>query len=127
MRASWILKIVAVSIVTLFVAANGFCVEVSIGPEEVMLKTKEARKPAFFPHHVHQDMFSCNKCHHVNKGVMVIDDCDKCHNLDISNPDVNSFKKAAHKLCKDCHKAINKEEGREAPVKCSGCHPRKKE
>jgi predicted CXXCH cytochrome family protein len=110
----------------LFFAGNAFGVEVSIGPADIILQTESARKPADFPHRQHQESYGCTVCHHAKGDIMVIDKCAKCHNLDISNPDVNSFKKAAHKLCKDCHKTVNKEEGGDAPIKCSGCHIKKK-
>ena len=46
-------------------------------------------------------------------------ECVACHNKeDMSDPKLNSFKLAAHGLCKECHKK-NKDT---APTKCSGCH-----
>ncbi len=92
---------------------------------EMRLQTETARKPADFPHRQHQQKYSCTVCHHANDEVMVIKKCASCHTLDISNPNVNSYKKASHKLCKDCHKAVNSAEGKDAPIKCSGCHMKK--
>ena len=109
----------------LLIAVNGFAVEVSIGPAEILLQTEAARKPAHFAHRQHQEAYSCTACHHAREEIMVIDKCANCHNKNISNPDVNSYKKAAHKLCKDCHKKVNAAEGKEAPIKCSGCHTKK--
>jgi hypothetical protein len=110
--------------VSLFIGGSAFGVEVSIGPAEIVLQTEAARKPADFPHRQHQEAYSCTACHHAKDEVMVIDKCANCHTKDINNADVNSYKKAAHKLCKDCHKKVNSE-GMDAPIKCSGCHAKK--
>jgi len=118
-------KIVIISLVLFILPGNAFGVEVSIGPAEITLQTESARKPADFPHRLHQDTYSCTVCHHAKDEIMVIEKCASCHTPDINNPDVNSYKKAAHKLCKDCHKAVNREEGKDAPIKCSGCHTKK--
>ena len=124
MRVARGLKLIIMGLMALFIAGNAYGVEVSIGPADIILQTETARKPADFPHRQHQDSYACTACHHPKDGVMVIDKCVGCHTKEISNPDVNSYKKAAHKLCKDCHKEVNKE-GSEAPIKCSGCHPKK--
>ena len=124
MRGTWGLKIIVMGFAALFIAGNALGTEVSIGPAEITLQTEEARKPADFPHRQHQEAYSCTACHHAKDEIMVIGKCASCHTKDISNADLNSFKKAAHKLCKDCHKKVN-EEGRDAPIKCSGCHAKK--
>lgn len=118
-------KIIVIGLASFIFAGNALGVEVSIGPAEITLQTESARKPADFPHRQHQEAYSCTFCHHAKDEIMVIDKCSTCHTPDISNPDVNSFKKAAHKLCKDCHKKVNSEEGTDAPIKCSGCHSKK--
>jgi predicted CXXCH cytochrome family protein len=118
------LKLTVIGLAVLFFTGNAFGVEVSIGPADITLQTEAARKPADFPHRQHQDSYACTACHHAKDEVMVIGKCAGCHTKEMSNPDVNSYKKAAHKLCKDCHKEVNKE-GSEAPIKCSGCHPKK--
>jgi len=124
MRITLLSKTVLFCIAILIIAGGAMAVEVSIGPADMTLQTEAARKPARFPHRDHQDMFGCTTCHHAKDEVMTIDKCASCHTKDISNADVNSYKKAAHKLCKDCHKEVNKE-GKAAPIKCSGCHPKK--
>ena len=101
------------------------------GPEEMILKTAASKKPAKFPHGTHQKAFACGECHHAktDDGMqfpyvekMEIKKCVTCHNKDdMSNPKLNSFKLAAHGLCKECHKQ-NKDS---APTKCSGCHVKK--
>ena len=98
------------------------------GPEEMVLQTAAAKKPAKFPHKKHQEAFECGECHHSisDDGVkfpyvdgMEIKKCVTCHNKDkMSNPKANDFKLVAHGLCKECHKK-NKDS---APTKCSGCH-----
>jgi hypothetical protein len=117
-------KAIVIIFVLLVMAGMVFAVEVSIGPADIVLQTAEARKPADFPHRQHQEAYSCSVCHHAKDEIMVIGKCAQCHTTDIGNADVNSFKKAAHKLCKDCHKRVN-EEGMDAPIKCSGCHAKK--
>lgn len=124
MRLTMLNKIVLLCVAALVIAGSAIAVEVNIGPADITLQTEAARKPATFPHRDHQDMFACTACHHAKEEVMTIDKCAGCHTKDISNADVNSYKKAAHKLCKDCHKEVNKE-GKAAPIKCSGCHPKK--
>ena len=124
MRITMLSKIVLLCIAALVIAGSAIAVEVSIGPADITLQTEAARKPATFPHRDHQEMFACTACHHAKDEVMTIDKCAGCHTKDISNADVNSYKKAAHKLCKDCHKEVNKA-GKAAPIKCSGCHPKK--
>ncbi len=118
------LKLIVMGLAVLFIAGNAFGVEVSIGPADITLQTEAARKPADFPHRQHQDSYACTACYHAKDEVMVIDKCASCHTKEIANANVNSYKKAAHKLCKDCHKTVNKE-GSEAPIKCSGCHTKK--
>jgi len=124
MKVVWGVIVVAIGFVSLFGAGSAFGVEVSIGPADITLQTESARKPADFPHRQHQDAYSCTACHHAKDGIMIIDKCANCHNVDISNADVNSYKKAAHKMCKDCHKKVN-DAGMDAPIKCSGCHTKK--
>jgi predicted CXXCH cytochrome family protein len=118
------LKLIIMGLAALFIAGNAFGVEVSIGPADIILQTEAKRKPADFPLRQHQDSYACTVCHHAKDEIMVIDKCASCHTKEISNADVNSYKKAAHKLCKDCHKVVNKE-GSESPIKCSGCHVKK--
>jgi hypothetical protein len=124
MRIVWGVKALVIVFVSLFIVAGAFGVEVSIGPGDMILQTEEARKPADFPHRQHQEAYACTICHHAKDDMVVIDECANCHTKDIGNADVNSYKKAAHKLCKDCHKRVNVE-GMDAPIKCSGCHAKK--
>jgi hypothetical protein len=98
------------------------------GPESMELKSPAGNKPARFPHKKHQENFACQECHHAKTDDsikspylegMEIKKCITCHNKDeMNNPMLNSFKLAAHGLCKECHKQ-NKDS---APTKCSGCH-----
>jgi predicted CXXCH cytochrome family protein len=123
-RFAWSFIAIIIVFLSLVITGDVFALEVSIGPAEIVLQTAEARKPADFPHRQHQEAYSCTYCHHAKDEIMVIDKCEACHTKDISNTDVNSYKKAAHKLCKDCHKRVN-DEGMDAPIKCSGCHAKK--
>ena len=93
-----LLQIVAISLLLHVYAGDALGVEVSIGPAEITLQTESAKKPADFPHRQHQEAYSCTVCHHAKDEIMVIDKCAGCHTPDISNPEVNSYKKAAHKL-----------------------------
>ncbi|MGB5883527.1 MAG: cytochrome c3 family protein, partial [Desulfobulbales bacterium] len=98
------------------------------GPEIMELKSPAGNKAARFPHKKHQDSFACKECHHTRAEDSVqspyvegmqIKKCIGCHNADdMSNPQLNSFKLAAHGLCKECHK----QNRNAAPTKCSGCH-----
>ena len=124
MRVARRLPGIAAVFIVLVLAGNASGVEVSTGPADITLQTGSARKPADFPHRRHQESFSCTACHHAKDGIMVIDKCARCHDADISKAELNSYKKAAHILCKDCHKKVNSAGG-EAPIKCSGCHPKK--
>lgn len=124
MKFRWTIQAVITGFVVLTIAGIAFGVEVSIGPAEMTLQTESARKPADFPHRQHQDAYSCTACHHAMDGIMTIDKCANCHTRDIANAEVDTYKKAAHKLCKDCHKKVN-EAGSDAPIKCSGCHTKK--
>ena len=113
--------------------AVGVSFAVDKGAADMTLQTEAAKKPAVFPHAKHQEKNSCGTCHHYlgedKKPTPCGDDgeniakCESCHNSAFGNEALNSFKKVAHKLCKDCHKK-NKDAG--APTKCAGCHPKKK-
>lgn len=109
-----------------------------LGPEIIKLQTARKRKPALFPHRKHQEMWSCETCHHGKDSDgnqtpyavgMRIQHCVTCHNpTSMKNKKLNNFMLAAHTRCKGCHKKIVEEEGKTAgPIaKCSGCHIIKK-
>lgn len=124
MKVARVIKVIVCGFAMSFIAGNVFGVEVSIGPADITLQTESARKPADFPHRQHQELYSCTACHHAKNEIMVIDKCGSCHTQDMNNAEVNSFKKAAHVMCKDCHKKVN-DGGMDAPIKCSGCHAQK--
>ncbi len=106
------------------------------GPAEMTLQaTVDANKkpkPAVFPHAKHQEKLACGECHHTKgddgKQVaftdgMKIQKCETCHNKAAGMPKgLQTFKDAAHKNCKGCHK----ETGKKELTKCSNCHPKKK-
>lgn len=124
MKFGWWSILTVAGAVAYFIVGNASALEVSIGPADFILKTERARKPAQFPHRQHQETYCCTVCHHVKGETMVIEKCASCHTKDMNNANVNSFKKAAHMLCKECHKRVNLE-GRDAPTNCGGCHPRR--
>lgn len=111
--------------------ATGVSYAGNSGPEEIVIQTADAKKPAKFPHKKHQVMFKCEECHHTKdatgrKGPYVEGQerrCDACHNQDFPDKELNSLKAAGHGLCKECHKRMERE-GKNAPVRCAGCHPK---
>ena len=97
------------------------------GPEETVLKTAQAKKPAFFPHKKHQGKYPCGKCHHGKSASgtrvkytpeTVVYKCTTCHNSDMPNKELNSFKLAGHNLCRECHRKNQNI----TSAKCSTCH-----
>lgn len=113
---------VALSLAVGMSAALAFGVEVNIGPENITLQTEAARKPAVFPHRRHQEGIVCTACHHADGEMMTVEKCESCHNKDFDDGKLNGFKKVAHIRCKECHKAVNQDQGKAAPIKCTGCH-----
>ena len=104
-------------------AVAGVSVASNAGPAEMTL-SDTGKKPAHFPHKAHQDRSKCSECHHTDgtPGSYVAGKeakCSTCHNKKMANKKMDSFKKAAHKKCKGCHKAKG------APTKCGTCHPKK--
>lgn len=104
------------------------------GPADITLESTIDKgtkpKPAVFPHAKHQEKLKCADCHHagaVGKQTpyaegMKIEKCESCHNKAAGMPKgIETFKNAAHKNCKSCHK----ETGDKALTKCTACHPKK--
>lgn len=100
------------------------------GAADMVLKTEEGKKPATFPHKKHQDAYPCATCHHKSDdaGKQIpcgdedkIEKCATCHNSTKMTPEskLDSYKNAAHAMCKECHKKEAK-----GPTKCDGCHPK---
>lgn len=102
------------------VAVQAF--QVDIGAETIVM-SGQYDKPATFPHRRHQAWYGCSACHHVKDQSMTIDKCGACHEGAVKNSQVDSVRKAAHQLCKECH-SREREKGRPAPSSCSVCHPR---
>ena len=103
---------------------NGFAKshETDLGPAVITMKSATARKIAEFPHQGHQEMYVCMQCHHVDGRKMTTQKCDTCHNMDMENQILNNYKKAGHRMCRECHK-LAKKQGKAAPTNCSSCHP----
>jgi len=104
------------------------------GPSTIILKTAKAKKPATFPHALHQEKMPCATCHHGKnkdgKQRPLADNekkqkCVSCHNKSMENKKLNSLKKAGHARCKSCHKAMKKARQKTGPTKCTGCHIKK--
>jgi len=118
----------AIIICLILIGANSFSFAASTGPETMELKTAAGTKPARFSHNKHQKSFGCKECHHArtesNKQSpyvegMEVKKCTACHNAEaMDNAKLNSFKLAAHNLCKECHKKYKES----APTRCTGCH-----
>lgn len=110
-----------------------------LGPEVIKLQTARKRKPAMFPHRMHQEMWGCETCHHGKDeegnqtpytAGMKIQHCVTCHNpTSMKNKKLNNLMLASHARCKGCHKRIVEELGGQAgPIgKCRGCHIFEKE
>ena len=123
--------------IVLMIAAAAFVISVgagisvagNAGPADMVLKTSKGKKPATFPHKLHQDLMKCAECHHTaadgKKGPYVAGQeakCESCHDGSLPGK-VKDFKGAAHVNCKGCHKAgFN---GKKGPTKCTGCHVKK--
>lgn len=117
----------------------GISIAADKGPAEMTLQAEKDKakkpKPAVFPHAKHQEFAQCADCHHSAKdGKQVpyeegqeIGKCEDCHYKGATMPKgLDSFKGAAHKNCKDCHKqaAEEKPELAEKFAKCMPCHPK---
>jgi len=107
-------------------ANSGSSVEAS-GPEEVILKTAQARKPAYFPHRKHQERYPCGTCHHGRDAAgnlvkyspeTIIYECTACHNADMPNEELNDLQSIGHALCRECHRTHQDI----TSAKCTTCH-----
>ncbi|OGQ97157.1 MAG: hypothetical protein A2521_16250 [Deltaproteobacteria bacterium RIFOXYD12_FULL_57_12] len=122
-------KLLSRIVVTFFLSLMGvaitgavFAKDIDIGLETMTLKSDGATQAAIFPHRTHQKKIGCMDCHHLTGQTMTANSCDSCHNQEMKNEELNTYKKAAHVLCRGCHKEASKA-GKAVPVKCSGCHP----
>lgn len=117
------------------------------GPADITLQTAEAKKPAVFPHAIHQEAYDCSTCHHgmadgkkvPYKAGDTIAKCNSCHNSDVLagvsyTPEgekkalkLDTLKGAGHGRCLACHKAIKAQDpAKKALASCKTCHPKKK-
>jgi hypothetical protein len=97
------------------------------GPAEVIMKTSQGKKPAYFPHEKHQRKYTCGACHHGknSSGKLVkytsktiIEKCTACHDSSMPNKELNSYKLIGHELCRECHRKNQNI----TSAKCSTCH-----
>lgn len=127
-------KTIVVAVALVFGLAAGVGIAAANkGPEEITLKTAEAKKPAKFPHAKHQATLKCADCHH-SKGAdgkrvpyaegQAIGKCESCHNSSMANAELNNLKGVGHKLCKDCHTKKATEVNKPDLAKCDTCHPK---
>jgi len=114
------------------ISKESLSIESERGPEVIKMQTARKKKPALFPHRIHQGMYGCETCHHGmdSEGIqtpytegMVIQHCVTCHNPKMENKKLSSLTQASHVKCKGCHRKVVEESGTSGPIgKCSGCH-----
>ena len=114
------------------ISKESLSIESERGPAVIKLQTARKKKPALFPHRMHQEMWDCEVCHHGMDAEgnqtsytagMGIQHCVTCHNPKMKNKKLSSLMKAAHVRCKGCHKQLVAEGSVAGPIgKCSGCH-----
>jgi predicted CXXCH cytochrome family protein len=115
-------KLILAIVFTLVIGVGFGVAEQHPGPETIILM-EGGKKPARLPHAEHQSRLECVVCHHTIDGAeSKVKKCGSCHNGDMTNEKLNSYKKIGHTLCKGCHKAA---ENKTAPTKCTGCHIKK--
>ncbi len=114
------------------ISKESLSIESERGPAVIKLQTARKKKPALFPHRMHQEVWDCEVCHHGMDAEgnqtpyaagMEVQHCVTCHNPKMKNKKLSSLMKAAHVRCKGCHKQLVAEGSVAGPIgKCSGCH-----
>jgi predicted CXXCH cytochrome family protein len=129
-KKSLVVLVVTALTLSLAVAVTMSIAAADKGPAEITLNA-DGTKPAMFPHAAHQEKLNdCGTCHHYLKDAVrtPCDDgtpqeefkkCDSCHNAEMANEKLRTWKDIGHGLCKDCHTKM-KDAG--APTKCNDCH-----
>ena len=108
------------------------------GPADMILQAEidkaKTPKPSVFPHAKHQEIASCGDCHHGSEDGkqvpytegMAIEKCESCHNSgnEAMPKGLGTYKDAAHKQCRDCHKQAAADNPALAEVfkGCKPCH-----
>ena len=123
--------------VYLFIAIaflGGLLISVAIAePGDTLLiqneYTKRMKKPVTFTHKKHTEDYKigCTECHHTWKKEEGKNPkkCAECHTEKAEGEKLGT-KRAYHKQCMDCHKALKKESKPTGPTtKCTECHPSK--
>ncbi|MBW2038291.1 MAG: cytochrome c3 family protein [Deltaproteobacteria bacterium] len=103
------------------------------GPEMVKIENKYARdlkKPVTLSHKKHAETYkiACTECHHTWKKAerKTPQKCAACHKEKAEGKKL-STKRAYHKQCQGCHKALKAQGKKTGPTtKCTGCHPSKR-
>jgi len=95
-------------------------------PKECVIVVPGGKMPSVkFLHakHVTEYKVSCKTCHHktedFTKGVQK---CSECHGLKEGKEGAPRAMLAFHKNCVNCHKKVNTEQQKNAPIKCNECH-----
>lgn len=95
-------------------------------PAELELKWEGIKLPPVKFHHAKHSIdykIECKICHHADpapeKGVKK---CIECHDITQPKDGVLKAMDAYHKTCMDCHKKVNADLGKAAPIKCNDCH-----
>ncbi len=91
--------------------------------------TKHERPLVTFPHLKHEELILCSRCHHdydEYRANMENDggNCSDCHKA-TSGENPVLLMNAFHRQCKDCHKTLNRRDGKNLPVACGECHIKK--
>jgi hypothetical protein len=92
-------------------------------PDKIVLKEiQKTKAPVAFDHKAHgAKVKECKACHHQDEaGKEQKCSAAACHGAKAEGKKV-TLKEAFHKQCKECHK-----KEKQGPVKCDGCHPKKK-
>ncbi|RKX58000.1 MAG: cytochrome C3 subunit A [Thermodesulfobacteriota bacterium] len=104
-----------------------FAQQISL-PTEYEIKIKNSKMPPVkFSHIKHSTEYQidCKICHHKSKvPAKGVQKCIKCHDLKEEKEGVPKAMSAYHKNCLNCHKKINIEQEKSAPIRCNECHKR---
>ena len=132
------LSLILVALVGIVFLAVGVLTATDV-PDVIMLENKgyksDKKGPVKFMHKEHSQQYkiACTECHHEYKdGKNVwkegdpVKKCSACHDPKKKQGDAMKLQNAFHKNCKDCHKEVDKKEGKKAPYrKCNDCHEKK--
>ncbi len=95
---------------------------------EVLKSDALRRPPVRFPHLIHEEKISCQRCHHDYDEFGASDEaeeqkCTQCHQIKASDNPL-SLTKAFHLQCIRCHEQATSRGYTKGPVMCGQCHQR---